>query len=144
VAKAEADAKRLAEEAESDAKRRIASAQAEAERVTAESKRQAQERLSQAVAAARVAAEEKLREAETTAMEWVAAAEAEAERVAQAHIVMANQSSRDFPLTSSSPSVSEFVDEKSAPDSADDEPQEVSEEDGALAPSTKRRVVRRK
>ena len=77
-------------------------------------------------------------------MEWVAAAEAEAERVAQAHIVMANQANRDAPLTPARPSVSEFVDEKSAPDSSDDKPQEVSEEDGALAPATKRRVVRRK
>ena len=77
-------------------------------------------------------------------MEWVAAAEAEAERVAQAHIVMANQSSRDVPLSHAPPKVSEFVDEKPNPDAADDKPREVSEEDGALAAATKRRVVRRK
>ena len=83
-------------------------------------------------------------------MEWVAAAEAEAERVAQAHIVMANQANRDAPLTHAPPSVAEFVDEKPAPDTSDtskdeEKPQEVSEEEnGALAPATKRRVVRRK
>ncbi len=76
-------------------------------------------------------------------MEWVAAAEAEAERVAQAHIVMANQANRDAPLTSAPPRVSEYVEEKSGPDT-DEKPQEVSEKDGALAPATKRRVVRRK
>ena len=46
-------------------------------------------------------------------MEWVAAAEAEAERVAQAHIVMANQANRDAPLTHAPLRAStEFVDEK--------------------------------
>jgi hypothetical protein len=57
---------------------------------------------------------------------------------------MANQSGRDVPLAHEPPSISEFVDEKSAPDSTDDKPREVSEKDGALAAATKRRVVRRK
>jgi hypothetical protein len=130
-------------EAEQDAKSRVEAAKAEAEMVTAESKRRAQERLSQAVAAAREAAEEKLREAELTAMEWVRAAEAEAERVSASHIQAANRASLEAPILPSTPPAEEYVSEPVAAED-DEQPQEVSGDEGALASATKRRAVRRR
>jgi cell division septum initiation protein DivIVA len=101
--------------------------------------------LSQAVAAARSAAEEKLAEAEATAMQWVAAAEAEAERVAQAHIVAANQSAKQAPSFAElePPRVDEFVDEKPTDDGAAETSAEVSDGTGGPVPPTKKRVIRR-
>jgi hypothetical protein len=136
----------MVSEAEADAKARVDAAKSEAEMVTAESKRRAQERLSQAVTAAREAAEEKLREAELTAMEWVRAAEAEAERVASAHIQAAGQVNLTAPIVSPAPIADEYVDEPAveADEAGDDQPREVSGDEGALASATKRRAVRRR
>ena len=98
-------------------------------------------------------------------MEWVHAAEAEAERVAQAHIVAANQANLDAPILPPRPVIESPAPDAPAvdlepPATADDtpefeqpaaeevdaefEPQEVSGDEGALASATKRRVVRRR
>ena len=106
-------------------------------------------------------------------MEWVRAAEAEADRVAQSHIVAANHANLDAPILPSRPAVAEFTptpaidapapaapaldlappevddtpefEQPTAEDAdADEEPREVSGDEGALASATKRRVVRRR
>jgi vacuolar-type H+-ATPase subunit H len=145
VAEAQAEAKRVADNARALAEREVSAARAEAERLTAESKRQAQERLSQAVHAAREAAEQQLKEAEVTAMQWVEAAEAEAERVAQSHITFANSQASaapyqapvgtptpEFKLTPAPPGDMPAA----APEGVNDGPE-------ASAPSAKKSVIRR-
>jgi beta-hydroxyacyl-ACP dehydratase FabZ len=82
-------------------------------------------------------------EAEVTAMEWVRAAEAEAERVSASHIQAANRASLEAPILPSTPPAEEYVYEPVA-DEDDEQPQEVSGDEGALASATKRRAVRRR
>jgi hypothetical protein len=58
---------------------------------------------------------------------------------------MANHTAGETPLEAPAPLVDEYVDEASdSQQSADSTPEEVSDESGALAPTIKKRIVRRK
>jgi hypothetical protein len=58
---------------------------------------------------------------------------------------MANHSSAATPLAGPAPLVDEYVDDAPVDDDTRDEsPEEVNDESGALAPKTRKRVVRRK